>query len=565
MNDLLRTFMGSGMRPWLRKDGSERLFTLRLKGVESPLDPDPFWESHYSGGSAIQDVTSKSHKRRLKAALDAHRKLSAEIDEFEFPIEKMLVFSDVVMWIPEKIWNSSSREGGERLFMLSEKLKYRHRTDFGDEILMQRQPHYAIMPLKGLPQDEVVFQFGLGVYLPRENDKQTAEVKILHAGKEPEPLNNWIFFENKQEIERPSTLYSEQHFLLIGNTLTESAIQSPTWFSQDQGFIMVDTHRQPNRIYGDDEYISAGEISASQDATICPFETLGDNSQQESLKLLIQRKLDNPHRGETFTSTDNVTSPNTSGETVISTDISADIAADPLAGLTVISTTKAPEYVYHLTIKGIVLPRINISAIKHWLILLDNQGMPVESDAQIEWIIRGNQQSLEWCHAQGDKQNWQTLDINNKQTLPFPDDAPLTCRPAALQDKQHGILLLPQALAYPLSHKTLTLGRDTNNDIALELINHPDTIEWQQKTKRKQSMGHLGLSAHHLSLHIKGQSLQIQQQSMTSPIYILQDEIITQTLEAKSYAEATLKSSQEIIVGNYLLQYNKEYLYDQRA
>lgn len=562
MDNLLRTFMGSGIRPWLRTDGSERLFTLRLKGVESPLDPDPFWESHYSGGSSIYNEKSKSHNRRLKAALDAHRKLSAEIDEFEFPIEKMLVFSDVVMWLPEKIWNSSSREGGERLFMLSEKLKYRHRTDFGNELFMQRQPHYAIMPLKNLPQDEVIFQFGLGVYLPRENDKQTAEVKILQAGKEPEPLNNWIFFENKQEIERPSALYSEQYFLLIGNTLTESAIQSPVWFSQEQGFIMVDTHRQPNRIYGDDEYIVAGQISGSQDATICPFQTLDNNSQQEALKLLIQRKHDNTHRGKTFTSSQNTTTTNKiAGETVISTDISA----DPLAGLTVISTNKAPEYVYHLTIKGIVLPRIDISAIKHWQIMLDNQGMPIESDTQAEWIIRGNQQSLEWSHADTNKQEWKILDINSNHTLPFPIETPLTSRLAPLQNKQHGILLLPQALAYPLSHKTKTLGRNTKNDIVLQLINHPESIEWQHKTKRKQSMGHLGLSAHHLSLQIKGQSLQIQQQSMTSPVYILQDNMITQTLKAKSYAETTIKSSQEIIVGIYLLQYNKEYLYDQRA
>ena len=558
MNDLLRTFMGSGIRPWLRNDGSERLFTLRLKGVENALDPDPFWESNYGGGSSIYDVSSSSNSRRLKDALDAHRKISAEVDEFEFPIEKMLVFSDVVMWIPKKIWNSSSREGGERLFMLSEKLKYRHRTDFGEELFKQREPHYSIMPLKSLKLDEVIFQFGLGVYLPREGDEQTAEAKILQAGKEPVPFANWIFFENQQEIERPSTLYSEQHFLLVGNSLDESAIQSPAWFSKNQGFLMIDTHRQPNRIYGDDEYLEAGKLSGSQDAIICPFYTLDETNEREELKLLIQRKSAESHQGDTFTTTDE----SSFGETMISTDDRVDNQVDdPLQGLTVISTDNTPDFVYHLAITGVVLPRIDFPGIKYWLLHLNQQGMPVENDEETKWTIRGDNQTVEWCDAE--LQNWKTLDLT--ETLPFPEKAPLSCRPAALEETQQGILILPQALAYPLSHKNLRLGREADNDISLQLINQEGSIEWLRKTSRKQSMGHLGLSAHHLSLRVKGQRLQVQQQSMTSPIYILQDKVITQTLAAKSYAEATLKSSQEIIVGNYLLQYTKEYIHDKRA
>ena len=290
MSNLFRTFMGSSTRPWLRNDGSERLFTLKLKGVENPLDPDPYWEANYGGGNAMYDASSESNSRRLKDALDAHRKLSAEKDQFDFPVEKMLVFSDVVMWLPSKVWSSSSREGGERLYMLSEKLKYRHRTDFGDELYKQRSPHYAIMPLSSLAIDEVVFQFGLGVYLPREEDIQTAEVKVLQQGKEPAALPNWQFFETPNGNERASTLYAEQHFLLLGNTLSESAIQSPSWFSKKLGYIMVDTHREPNRIYGDDDYITAGELSSIADTSFCSFHTV-DEGNNESIKLVIERNL----------------------------------------------------------------------------------------------------------------------------------------------------------------------------------------------------------------------------------------------------------------------------------
>ena len=123
MSQFFRSFMGSGTRPWLGKDGSRRLFNLHLTDVENPLDPDPLWESQYGGGKAIKEVISQSHTRRLKSALDAHRKLTPEWGEFGFPIEKMQVFSDVVIWIPAKIWNNSSREGGAQLFFDGRKIK----------------------------------------------------------------------------------------------------------------------------------------------------------------------------------------------------------------------------------------------------------------------------------------------------------------------------------------------------------------------------------------------------------------------------------------------------------
>lgn len=582
MSNLFRTFMGSSTRPWLRNDGSERLFTLKLKGVENPLDPDPYWEANYGGGSGIYDANSESNSRRLKEALDAHRKLSAEKDQFDFPVEKMLVFSDVVMWLPSKVWSSSSREGGERLYMLSEKLKYRHRTDFGDELYKQRQPHYAIMPLNTLAMDEVVFQFGLGVYLPREEDIQTAEVKVLTQGKEPMTLPRWQFFETPNGNERPSTLYAEQHFLLLGNTLSESAIQSPSWFSKKLGYLMVDTHREPNRIYGDDDYITAGKLSSMGDTSFCSFHTI-DNDNKESLKLIIERNLNqstsnnNQSENEASTAT---TSPITddvsdvshthdhdnnhyadSGETVISTP--DDYTDSPLAGLTVISSDEDPifHYRYFITITGIALPRIDYIGIKYWILHLNQQGMPAAQDEASQWILRGNQDTLEWCEAEN--KQWQPLEISD--SLPFPADNPIACRAPVIADKQYGILILPQPLASPLSHQTISLGRGEDNQISLQLLSRNDSIEWRRATRRKQSMGHLGLSARHLNLNIEGQSMVLQQLSGSAPTYLLQDKMISQTLEPKSNTKVKLSSGEELIVGNYLLQYQREYTHDNKV
>ena len=556
MSGIFSTFMGgSGLRPWLRMDGSERLFTLRLKGVERPLDADPYWEATYGGGSTLYDVASKSTSRRLKEALDAHRKLSAEKDEYEFPIEKMMVFSDVVMWLPRKVWDGSSREGGERLFLLSEKLKYRHRTDFGDELYKQREPHYAIMPLDTLKPDEVIFQFGLGVYLPREEDLQTAEVTILRQGNEPSKLPNWQFFESPEGNERAATLYAEQHFLLIGNTLSESAIQSPSWFSQDQGYLMVDTKRDPNRIYGDDDYIKAGGMNSAGETTFCSFHSLDNN---EQLKLVIERKLDQPVDDNAEASAHFA-----SGDTVINTQ--SDYNDSPLAGLTVISSEEDPvyDYRYLLAITGIVLPRIDYPGIKHWVLHLNPQGMPAEKDETTQWIIRGNQKILEWCEAETEQ--WQALEISDSDTLPFPEENPLIFRSPVLAAKQYGILMLPQPLASPLSHKPSTLGRGDDNQISLQLLNRDDSIEWQRATRRKQSMGHLGLSARHLNLHIEGQSMVLQHVSRSAQTFILQDEMITHTLKPANIEKLKLNSGTEIIVGNYLLQYKMEFTHDDKV
>ena len=124
---------------------------------------------------------------------------------------------------------------------------------------------------------------------------------------------------------------------------------------------------------------------------------------------------------------------------------------------------------------------------------------------------------------------------------------------------------MPQPLASPLSHQTISLGRGEDNQISLQLLSRNDSIEWRRATRRKQSMGHLGLSARHLNLNIEGQSMVLQQLSGSAPTYLLQDKMISQTLEPKSNTKVKLSSGEELIVGNYLLQYQREYTHDNKV
>ena len=580
MNHFLQYFMGSSTRPWLRNDGSERLFTLRLKQVENPLDPDALWEDEYGGGSSMIESISKSSTRRLKVALDAHRRLTPQKQEFDFAVENMQVFSDVVVWLPSTLWHHSSREGGERLFMLSEKLKYRHRTDFGDALYQQKPPCYAIMPLDSLAADEVMFQFGKGVFLPDSNAQQTATIKVLQTGKAPIALANWIFFEESQEIERPSALYSQQHFLLVAASHQEAALQSPYWLTQENadnptpanGSIMVDTHRDPERIYSYGNDIGVGTITAQEDGIRCEF--YAQQNKNNTLQLYIQRLTPLDEKVTEHAEEDNTTRiqakssyPN---ETIIDRHDES-----LLSGLTSLNIQQhTNDLRYQIAIIGIVLPRIEGAGIRYWILSLNAAGMPAEADETVRYRIRGNTHldALQWCDTQIGIEHttpaWQPLTLETD--LPFLSTHELHLEPPKIAQKHYAVLPLTHVLAYPLSARKITIGRyeaksKHNADIALNLLSRTDSIEWIRASRRKQTMEHLGTSAQHLQLSIKGIRLQLKHISQSSPSYILQQDTVIKTLAAKSAAKVSLSARQTIIMGNYLLQFQQDYTGDDKA
>ena len=107
---------------------------------------------------------------------------------------------------------------------------------------------------------------------------------------------------------------------------------------------------------------------------------------------------------------------------------------------------------------------------------------------------------------------------------------------------------------------------NTNVDFALTLLNQQDSIKWSRITRRKQTLGHLGTSAQHIQVSIKGNTLQLQQLSQSSPTYILRDpNTLSETLAAKSQAQTAVELEQEIIIGNYLLQFQQDYIRDDKA
>lgn len=174
----------------------QRLFTFKLKEVDEPLNPMPLWDYRHGGGNHHIEVESEK-PMGLMEVLNAHRCRQMERDRRGFLTETFKVFTDVVMWVSPAIWEQEIQFGGPRLELLADNLSKLHHEDFGDELAWERDPSYVIMPGAGLDKEEVVFQFGLGVFVPGENDRLTARLTMKRKDKTPwHGPADWIFWKN---------------------------------------------------------------------------------------------------------------------------------------------------------------------------------------------------------------------------------------------------------------------------------------------------------------------------------------------------------------------------------
>ena len=560
---IFSNYSGSS-RPWLRNDNSERLFTLHLKNItqESRLDADAIWDNTYGGGSNICELSSNRKDRRLRKALDAHRKLTAIKEAGADRLsDKMRVFTDVVVWIPEGIWKASSREGGELLRIMSNRLIVQHKKEFGDELYRKgREPRYSLMPLKGLPDDELIIQFGLGVFIPSLSDKRIADVKFVKHGMAPESLPNWIIIENEQLHHIPSAMYEDQHFLLVGGVLDEASILSPAWFDHPSGYMMINTQSNPEVVYGDDEYIEADE-KAEYDKKSYRYTFRSVKNKADKAQLIIQ-PIDPTKQTDKQEHQTNKKPTANYGETIIGVDDEP----VPLSSLTSISLEKELDVVFHLSIIGLVLPKFDHPKIKYWVLRLNEQGMPCEPNEDTFWMIRGGTE-LQWCNTKESMETWFNFDAQNEP--PFLQSLGLNLLPPILLKEQFGILPLPQHLSYPLPSSELIIGRAGSKnkvDMGLALLNQKNSIEWNRPTRSTQTMGHLHTSAKHVQVKLKGMRLQVQQVSGNSPTYILQDDMMIKTTLPKGSNEmAELAFDEYLLIGDYVLQFQREFIGDKKV
>jgi len=577
MSNFFRDWSAGQANPWLRSDRKTRLFTLQLLHVDDPLNADAIWNQSTGGDDTMIDRTAKNTERRLQQALNAHRYTTTAY-RGKAPIRRTYVFSDVVLWIAAHVWRDADIDGGNDLFYMTERLRYQHQQAFSeDEHYQQRPPHYSIMPLDNLAEDEVVCQFGMGVFLPNRHDEKTASISMTQQGHTAGKFKQWIFFEPMRDqqgkrieppqgikIERPAGLYATQKMLLIAQKRENSAIQSPLWINaSDEGEIIVNMNAKRPSTYGDDITIRSETPQRHETQTSCRFHAKGDKN--DAITLLIDRGVKN-------TSVMNMLSPEPLPSASM-TETIIDDEADAFGGLSQIDVSEddQPDYLYQLELTGIVLPKLDslkgrgARYLSHWLLYLDQEGALAHHKDAIAWIIKGEKTATELHWKAQAESTWQTLD--STQPLPFFSNKQMLSLPAPeLANKQFGILPLTSSFSIPLPLNSITLGRDmgakNTADIPLGLLNQSSALVYKNG-KKHGDLATIGLSGQHVQLHLKARRLALQQISR-SKTYVLQAEGgIRSTLTLK-HPTVELSANESMMLGAFRFQFVESFMPEHR-
>jgi len=244
--------------PWL--GDNEKLFTLKWEQANLSLDPQVLWDARYGGGR---------ESGGLRGALDNHRFICVETDERGRLKDTFKVFTDVILWIPAAMWRQEIQVGAARIERLVDNLAKHHEEDFGDDLAFDRTPAYAVMPNPNpnSPENELVFQFGLGVFVPLPTDRRVERVELKIQDRTPWlPLPDFTFWKGGKPTRRPMALYENQQFLLLGASLEDAAIQAPpaendrkAWFSHNRGSAWFNLGLgERDGCFGDDRCVSDG-------------------------------------------------------------------------------------------------------------------------------------------------------------------------------------------------------------------------------------------------------------------------------------------------------------------
>lgn len=536
----------------------EFLYTLRLRHVSNVLDADALWEeSSYAGQetirTALYDVDQQteytSEDYRLYRALQDHPRIVAIKDENNISDQAEHIFTDIIIWIPKVHWDNDARQGGHKIYIMADRLAHAHQRDLGKDrrgepqLLNGRRPRYCIMPEPNLARDEVICQFGLGVFIPDANDArhQLAEFN-LRKDEQGFAFTDWIFFEQGRRITRPIGWYAGQHFLHIAQdpSYRYSCIQAPTWFTHGKGYIQLtlNSHAetaQAQQMYADEQYVHAGQApyDGFGDRIVCEYHN-AQSEQKESLSLEI-----------------------IPDQAIVDQTESGSSAANRLMEMTLVGGAHASRH--QLDIVGFVLPRLDgqylENGIQSWQITLDSYGRVIEpfEYTQTEWIR---------FLAYTDREGLYFQNATMSQAEPFAQANEVFCGnycyhilPAVSPDDQYALISATSLASFNLETSAQVLGR-TNSDLPINLLDKEGTLLRTDGSDFGRTLQHVGFSSQHAGIHLQADTLSLRQLSKSSPIYILDDaRILKDKIAPAENKELKLIPNEGFIVGNYVFKF----------
>lgn len=582
--------------------GSELgVFTLSMVGIADPFDPDPCWDRKYGGQANIVEHLTGDRDFRLQAALDGCRNSKFVRDEAGRFREKNPVFTDVVVWIPGGPWKADAMRGGQRIEALARNLALLHRNKFSRSLPGDREPIYTIMPDDDLGDDMVAFQFGFGVFVPSGDDVLQAEIRLRRPNDDRLlELPDWSFWRNGGQIKRPVGVYRDQQSVLIAPT-AESPIRAPIWFKHREGHILINLNAaDTERIYADHDHIQVVETKspadksqpvewvledrhasgAAADQIVVRMTPLGeplklrDTGPEKAVPTEHRtRKVDagsappKPSRVQSAPRRESDSSGRRSGF-----GIDRLLSGLPM-GRAVESTPISSRHMLRLV--GIALLRIDgprrLDGLLDWVIWLDEEGAPVTFDRASGFDTKTSLALS--ANSVDDRIQYRLANETEFKpvhqvpcVIPTASGAHLELVAPPMPDRYHGILMLNQDTAYPLSPKALVLGRSNINpespqpDLPIELLTHPESLHWEGGAGYEGAkLNAINLSRRHISLTLKDGQLDLAMADGTAPVFVLGEDFkLIQKLEPRSNQHKLLEPGEMILVGNYLFRFHQE-------
>lgn len=583
------------------------VFTLALQGVEDPFDVDPLWDRKYGGQPGIAEQMSGDNEFRLQAALDGCRDIKFARDDAGRFREQSPVFTDVVVWIAAKRWNTDAMHGGRRIEALATNLATLHRKKFGRSVPADRKPIYTVMPDESLADDGVMFQFGFGVFVPTSWDVLEGSVKLQFGDKgEPSELPAWSFWRNGAQLRRPAGYYRGQDSLLISAD-NSTAVRAPVWFKHGKGYISVNLNTADSeRVFTDPEHIvvaKASEPSKSDGAYRCVLKPSGKGGQNMTLILmpLVEPKV-NAWPDEEVPKTRIARKPpkpepeeqkkapakskkkkrragsNKATEIVSPDEVTGFLAGPSPDGLPVEDKESESTPIstrYTLKLAGCALLRIDgeryVDGLDDWTIWFDENGQPIDFERAGS---HDTGEGLALAATAGESTLFYRLpgqtDFKTVQAMPCvlstASGGYLELQPPAIPSVYHGIVQLRSEISFPLSPKPLVLGRSNitpeadQPDLPLELLNHPDGLHWSPGAGYEGAkLNSLNLSRRHVSVQLDKNELKVAMVDGKMPIYVLDENGKSlRTLEPGTSRPLTLKPGQQFLIGSYLVRFHEE-------
>ncbi len=564
-------------KEWLVKNENlrEKLYTMLIYNVDDPLEPGPLWESRHGGGKKIVESETGESGLRLRDALDAHRG-EVLVSEGGGKMLAEKVFNDVVVYVSADVWGRERQMGGRKLEFLADSLSGFHRDDFRDCLVVpERKPSYAVLPDPDLKGDEVRFQFGFGVFVPNESDRQVCRILLKMQDKTSwAHLPDLVCYENGKPVSRPVALYADQQFLLIGPRI-ESAVARPpatsagqsVWFSSGQGYIFLNMgNSEDDFAFGDGERIGDGEkveerlAEAKSQILFREISPAASGSGPgsgpgELLMLKIEPVSDRSDRpdGKAEQIAEQVPEPERRSERGSYTIVPGIGVIDaPTRGRTII-----PGMIGHqLVLAGFGLikaDRLAAQGLDHWKIWFDDDGRPMsgpyKKTSNAPAFASMTESGLLYCREPGEKE------FKKIPSLPFSakDKAGRTYEVAAspLPEMYCGFLMLPEPRFFPLGKRKRLVGYGVPDDqIKIETLASPQSLVWESGRGFPNSgLGHIYFSGEHAEVELAENKLAAKLTKGQSGIYHLDSDLNPVASQTSLFETGRL----EIAQGEYLL------------